>query len=657
MNPSAPRGSCARPADRETLRPNVDQPPKLPARRLLVLFAFALAVRVLYQLEMAGNPLLSIPFGGAAFYHAWGVDVAHGQASSEVLYHAPLYPQFLGAVFRVFGDDVGVVRAIQAVLGALACVFVATFAAAFFSRRVGLWAGVLLAVFPQALLFESVLKKTSLGLFLTALVFALVARTKRRPTVVNALATGLALGLAGALRENVLVLVPVFAAYLWWSGAGAKKRVLAFALASVVPLAAMGVRNELVAGEFVFGTTNLGANLYIGNHAGASGFFEPLEVGHGSATYDGAVARRIAELERGRALSARDVSRYWSDRALSDIRAAPLAWLTLLAKKAFYLLHATEWVDDHDLGTFQRESRVLRVLGIPVRYGVVVPFALVGIALSWPRRRELRVAMLSLLALAAGIVLFFVTSRFRLSLMPLLLPFAAVTCTTLVDRIRARAYGSTLRIACGVGLLGVFVHWPTGIEEFPVSSTYNFVGLALQDQERNEEALEWFERASEANPGNASAHYSAGMALLALDRYDEARARLETAARIAPAFGADGASALGNHFAERLDFENALPLFEFARDLAPDRARHHYNVGLAQRILGDADASEAAYREAIRVDPRYAEAHNNLGMLLEVQGRLDEAAREFEAAIAIDGYFVVARANLERVRASAAGEN
>jgi Tfp pilus assembly protein PilF len=39
--------------------------------------------------------------------------------------------------------------------------------------------------------------------------------------------------------------------------------------------------------------------------------------------------------------------------------------------------------------------------------------------------------------------------------------------------------------------------------------------------------------------------------------------------------------------------------------------------------------AEAAYREAIRLEPGYSMAHNNLGSLLFSQHRLDEAREHF----------------------------
>jgi protein O-GlcNAc transferase len=56
-----------------------------------------------------------------------------------------------------------------------------------------------------------------------------------------------------------------------------------------------------------------------------------------------------------------------------------------------------------------------------------------------------------------------------------------------------------------------------------------------------------------------------------------------------------------------------------------------------------------AYREAVRVAPRYAKGHLNLGIGLEAQGRLDEAAASYEAALALDAADPYAHYNLGKL--------
>src|SRR5439155_15834903 len=69
---------------------------------------------------------------------------------------------------------------------------------------------------------------------------------------------------------------------------------------------------------------------------------------------------------------------------------------------------------------------------------------------------------------------------------------------------------------------------------------------------------------------------------------------------------------------------------------------------------GDVARAEAAFREAIRIQPDYAEAHSNLGNALAEANRFDESRYHFETAIRFKPNYTAARFNyalaLARVR-------
>ena len=68
---------------------------------------------------------------------------------------------------------------------------------------------------------------------------------------------------------------------------------------------------------------------------------------------------------------------------------------------------------------------------------------------------------------------------------------------------------------------------------------------------------------------------------------------------------------------------------------------------------GQRDFEKAAihFREAIKINPRYASAYNNLGVMFRNQRRLDEAQKPLELAIAINPQFAEAHYNLGSVYA------
>src|SRR5262249_29609746 len=59
----------------------------------------------------------------------------------------------------------------------------------------------------------------------------------------------------------------------------------------------------------------------------------------------------------------------------------------------------------------------------------------------------------------------------------------------------------------------------------------------------------------------------------------------------------------------------------------------HNNLGIVLLSSGDPGRAEAAFREAIRLQPDYADAHGNLANLLARQGEFASARDHFETAL------------------------
>jgi tetratricopeptide (TPR) repeat protein len=68
----------------------------------------------------------------------------------------------------------------------------------------------------------------------------------------------------------------------------------------------------------------------------------------------------------------------------------------------------------------------------------------------------------------------------------------------------------------------------------------------------------------------------------------------------------------------------------------PEDAEAHKNAGLALQVLQKFDASENAYKEALRMKPDYAAVRYDLGILLYKQGKWDEAIEQYRKSLALD---------------------
>ncbi|KQT82837.1 tetratricopeptide repeat protein [Aurantimonas sp. Leaf443] len=116
-------------------------------------------------------------------------------------------------------------------------------------------------------------------------------------------------------------------------------------------------------------------------------------------------------------------------------------------------------------------------------------------------------------------------------------------------------------------------------------------GLSARAANRREAALAHFEAASRQNPADRWTRNDVALELLALHRFEEARARAQDLAAEAP-------------------------------DFAPARR----TLALASRGLGQMEAAHAHFAEAARLDPRDLWNRQDAAACLKAAGRVDEAA-------------------------------
>jgi Flp pilus assembly protein TadD len=619
---------------------------RIAPRILAGLFALAFALRAFYLLEMRDSPLFAAPYGDGLVYDAWARRIAFGEGwGSARYYHAPLYPWFLAAVYTI-SPSLEAARWAQALLGSLACVLLAIAAARLLDRRAGIVAGALLAVYAPAIAYEAMIEKAALDVLAICALLALLADPRPR-SLARCFAAGAVLAAATINRENLLV---AFAVVVPWTVARTRRSRLASLALLAAGCAAVYVPASLqqlaVHGELTPWRGQLGLNLYIGNHAGADGLYQPLRRHHGTPLDEELDAAELASASAGRPLGRAEVSAFWRDEALRWMREHPREALALLARKLRYTLHDTEWSDSQGYSAFRDESRLLGLLGVPFRFGTLVALAVYGFVSAHGARAKLRplAALVVLLSLACAA--FFVFGRFRLSLVPLLIPFAASAVTHVARR---GGFDRRRRIAVAATALALASAWgPTEAKDTGRVDTWANASAALLDAGRNLEAEELLRRALERAPDDPALHARLAAALAARAAWSQAQDERDRAIALDPGWSGRAQFELGVAAARAGDLGRAVLWLRAAAEAQPDEALYWSKLGLALRQSGRAQDAEAAYRRALALRPRDPDALNDLGYLLELAGRVEEAARCYEAALEIDPDHPQARGNRER---------
>jgi len=391
-----------------------------------VVFALAFTVRLLYLVEYSRSPYFDFLHLDPRYYHDWAVRIASGEwLGREVFEQSPFYPYLLAIYFVVFGRGLMPLYLIQFATGSFTAALTCLLGRRLFGRGAGLVAGIGSALYAPLLFYEGQVMKEFLTPLLTVCTLLFLYRGLRASAEGRgrfALA-GACLGIAALVRDNVLLLLPVLAAYLLAARSGRRRFLDAAALgaAGMAMLLPVAARNYAVAGEWVLTTSGGGEVFYIGNGPFATGAYTPPPWVRPNPRYEHEDFRRRAREITGRDLTRSEASRFWYREGFTTIAQAPARWPLLLLRKALLFLNDHELADNYSFYSFRAFSWVLTCLPT---FGWIAAAAVVGLIASAGRWRELMPLYLVGAGYMASVLLFFNFARFRLPFIPVLLLFA-----------------------------------------------------------------------------------------------------------------------------------------------------------------------------------------------------------------------------------------
>jgi tetratricopeptide (TPR) repeat protein len=587
------------------MKPPPTKPSRLPLAGGAIILIHIL-VRLLYWWEISDQPVMTMLMGDAQSYDLWATEIAGGDwIGQAVFFQSPLYPYFLATIYSLCGRSLALVRAVQIGLGALACWCTMRAGEAFCSRRVGLLAGLMLALYPTAIFHDLQIQKACLDLVFIAALLWLCGRLIPSQNLWRWMLPGVVLGCVGLNRENALLLIPGVLLWLWifFQQAGRRRKLqwsLALLGGTALVLLPVGLRNQWVGGEFLLTTSQFGYNFYVGNSRQATGGYRPLTWEHGDWRSERQDVVELAEKRSGRALTPAEISRHWFDRALEDIRADPAAWLRLMLKKSVLFVNAAELSDTESEYAHRQWSRTLWTLGAGWHFGVLLPMAAAGMLASRHAGRRLVLFYLVLGIYGASVLLFYNFSRYRLPVVPVLAVFAAAGALALADALRQRSWARCGRLAGLVAGVALIANWSVTPIAPMIADTYYNIGCGLEKEARAPQAAEAYRQALRHNPAHIMAMNNLGIVLQATG-----------------------------------DVVQAREWFQRALTQNPGIDKLHNNLGVTQALLGNVAEALAHFQAAIRINPDYDPViYFNLACMSARQGDSREALRWLQTAIA-----------------------
>ena len=170
-------------------------------------------------------------------------------------------------------------------------------------------------------------------------------------------------------------------------------------------------------------------------------------------------------------------------------------------------------------------------------------------------------------------------------------------------------------------------------------------GLALLSLQRFDDALLSFEHALRKEPDIAEAHYRRGNALLRLGRSTEAVACYERALQLEPGF-VDALYNQGLALQGLKRSKEAIGRYDRVLEINPDDAEALNNRGNAWADLKRPERALASYNRAVELRPDLADGLHNQGVALQELKRPADAVRSFEKLVSLAPDYPFAKGKL-----------
>lgn len=480
---------------------------------LVVVVAFA--IRLVYLCELADNPFFESPNLDEQIHHEWAEKYAAGdewsvdRRTGEALpyFRAPLYIWFLGTIYEIFGVDPGFPpRLIQSLLGALSCGLVLLLGARLFGRRVGLIAGFGAALYWILVYFDNELLIVPLIVFLDLLLLLFLVLAHEKGAWPYWSTAGLFLGLSAIARPNILLFAPLVCVWILFLESRAKERwrrgairCFAFGIALLLPILPITLRNHVVGDDLVLIASQGGVNFYIGNNPHSDGVTAvvPGTPNDWWGGYD--ATRAMAERALGGRAKPSEVSGYFFDEAFRFWRERRGAALALLGDKTHKFFCRQEYANNKCIYTFTEEFTPI-VGWLVVGFWIVAPLGLLGLFVSF-RKRRLRLFPLwgFLAAYSVSVIVFFITARFRVPVVPVLIVYGAFGLDWLYERIKLRRIGPLLAALGALCVLfAIVLHVPGspfGRVHKGSAKFFGSIGASLAQQGEHSKAYVYLDRA------------------------------------------------------------------------------------------------------------------------------------------------------------------
>ena len=504
----------------------------MPIKRCLffpcLLFLGALGLRLFYIYEHSHSPFFNAPIVDARVFYEAAKTIAQGDLwyGNEPFWQPPFYIYYLALIYKLFPTDFFVItRLLQASADALSCLLIFLIAQRSIHHNAARIAGLMAACYGVSIYFLGELLAVSLEVVLYLALILTLQFALKKEHYLYWLTAGLLAGISAITRPTILVFIGLLLLWLllhkkrqsgtWSFPFKAWVGLLVPITCIVLPISA---RNYIIGGEWIWISANGGINFYLGNNSEYDANVgirpgipwerlvqEPLDAGYNTAS------------ER---------STYFTHKAIHYIHSNPLDYISLWIKKTYLFWSGTEIKRNQDIYYARTHSSLLsillweRIISFP--FGLIAPFCLLGLLLSWKDRSPaLSLLRLYLFSSMFSVLLFFVTSRYRLPVVPAMLIFAAIPLIHFKELFQTCQY-RRLTLLSGILIVLIFVLNQNKSPRIEKDAQLCFdLGEVHLRQENYSDAILWSRQALYLDPNYNYARHNLAVAYFYTKRYQD----------------------------------------------------------------------------------------------------------------------------------------
>jgi len=204
---------------------------------------------------------------------------------------------------------------------------------------------------------------------------------------------------------------------------------------------------------------------------------------------------------------------------MKSIAGDPVGWIVLLGRKGLLFWNRIEVHDMPEVLYFEESLPVFRFPFFP--YSVIASLSLVGLIVFLKGKTNRSIVCLFLGAALLSVLLFYVNTRYRLPIVPVMILLAALLLNRAAGEISRRRYGTVAYISAATVAVFLLISNRSFVEANR-GSVYTYLGTYYINAGEQEKAAEAFARAYRIDPDRDTSMINHARMLMMQGQFEQA---------------------------------------------------------------------------------------------------------------------------------------